>query len=268
MSEHWRKPARTAFRFWEQVLTSRDETPGHAGQYTELIAHLKQFEKRTSDTFKHVLTRGADPVYLLHVLIATSDEQRVHQAVGMPQLFTQSRSGSLADLRDFHLVTDTDLRTMEAAAPALRRAGQPVDQEFLQSVRTRFEAMPEPPDRDGYIGEKASLWTTFTSESPSATPPKGRPGEHWFNTGMVLLARHLIQTGSPRGARYTSIALLLNAFCPDTYGPSALNKDLVRHRITHLEERVTHYCEHFERWFQEWKRILHHHPVPFYPWHD
>jgi len=79
----------------------------------------------------------------------------------MPQLFTQSRSGSLEDLRDFHLVTDSDLRTMEAAAPALLRAGQPVDQAFLQSMRSRFEAMPEPPDRDGYVGEKASLWTTF-----------------------------------------------------------------------------------------------------------
>jgi len=267
MSEQWRRRTRTAFRFWEQVLTSWDEAPGQVGQYAELIAHLKRFERTTPDTFKYVLTRGADPVYLLHVLIATCDEQRVRQAVGMPQLFTQSRSGSLEDLRDFHLVTDSDLRTMEAAAPALLRAGQPVDQEFLQTVRTRFEAMPEPPDRDGYVGEKASLWTTFTEDSPLASPAKGRPGEHWFNTGMVLLARHLVQTGSARGARYTSIALLLNAFCPDTYGPSTLNRDLVRHRIGHLEERVTPYCEHFERWFQEWTRVLHHHPIPFNPWH-
>ena len=86
MSEQWRRRSRSAFRFWEQVLTSWDEAPGQAGQYAELIAHLKRFERTTSDTFKYVLTRGADPVYLLHVLIVTCDEQRVRQAVGMPGL--------------------------------------------------------------------------------------------------------------------------------------------------------------------------------------
>jgi len=267
MSEPWRRQTRTAFRFWEQVLRSWDEAPGSGGQYADLIVHLKRFEQKTGDTFKHVTTRGADPVYLLHVLISTCDESRVSSAPGFPQVFTQERSGSLENLRDFHLVTDSDLRTMEAAAPAFLRAGQPVDQGFLETVRTRFDAMPKPPGRDGYVGEKASLWTTFTRERPPESSPKGRPGEHWFNTGMVLLARHLVQTGSPRGARYTSIALLLNAFCPDTYGPSALNRELVRHRITHLEDRVTPYCEHFERWFQEWKRLLHHQPIPFNPWH-
>jgi len=266
MSEQWRRRTRTAFRFWEQVLTSWDEAPGHTGQYADLIMHLKRFEKRALDTFKHVMTRGADPVYLLHVLISTCDERRVRQAVGIPQVFTQERSGSLDDLRDFHLVTDSDLRTMEAAAPAFLRTGQPVDQDFLQTVRARFEAMPEPPDRDGYVGEKASLWTTFTRESPPASPPKGRPGEHWLNTGMVLLARHLVQTDSPRGARYTSIALLLNTFCPATYDPSPLNGELVRQRIAYLKDRVTPYCEHFERWFQEWKHLLHHQPIPFNPW--
>ena len=266
MSEQWRTRARTAFRFWEQVLKSWDETPGHAGQYADLITHLTRFEKRSLATFEHVITRGADPVYLLHVLVSTCDEGRVREAVGIPQVFTQQRSGSLEDLRDFHLVTDSDLRTMEAAAPALLRAGQPVDQDFLQTVRTRFEAMPEPPDREGYVGEKASLWTTFTRESPPESPPKGRPGEHWFNTGMMLLARHLVQTGSPHGARYSSIALLLNSFCPATYDLTPLNRDLVRHRIAYLKDRVTPYCEHFERWFAEWKLVLHHHPIPFNPW--
>ena len=266
MSEQWRTRARTAFRFWEQVLKSWDEVPGHTGQYADLITHLKRFEKRALDTFKHVITRGADPVYLLHVLIATCDEQRVREAIGMPQVFTQQCSGSLDDLRDFHLVTDSDLQTMEAAAPALLRAGHPVDQDFLQTVRTRFEAMPEPPDRDGYVGEKASLWTTFNQESPSASPAKGRPGEHWFNTGMVLLARHLVQTGSPRGARYSSIALLLNSFCPSTYEIRPLDRETVRHRISSIEDRVAPYCEHFERWFEEWKRLLHHQPIPFNPW--
>ena len=51
MSDQWRRRTRTAFRFWDQVLTSWDETPGHAWQYAELITHLKRFEGKTLDTF-------------------------------------------------------------------------------------------------------------------------------------------------------------------------------------------------------------------------
>lgn len=268
MSEQWRKRTSTAFRFWEQILKTWDEAPECAGQYAHLITHLKRFEKRTADTFKCVLERGADPVYILHILIKTCDESRVSSSSPFPQVFTQDRAGSLADLQDFHLIPESDLRTMEAAAPTFLRAGQPIDQAVLHCLRTRFEAMPEPPNLDGYMGEKASLYTTFTIESPPTSPPKGRPGEHWFNTGMVLLDRHLVQTGPPRGARYPSIAYLLNSFCPATYDPSPLVGELVRQRISSIEDRVAPYCEHFERWFDEWKRRLQHHPIPFNPWQN
>ncbi|HRI37751.1 MAG TPA: hypothetical protein PLO50_04275 [Nitrospira sp.] len=268
MSEQWRKQTRSAFRFWEQVLKSWDEAPECAGQYAHLIAHLKRFEKRTADTFKFVLERGADPVYILHTLIKTCDETRVSKATAFPQVFSQERSGSLENLGDFHLVSDSDLRAIETAAPALLRAGQSFDHAGLERLRTRFEAMPEPPDLDGYVGEKASLHTTFTIENPPISPLKGRSGQSWFNTGMLLLDRHFVHTGSPHGARYTSIALLLNAFCSTTFGKRSLNRDTVRHRISSIEDRVEPYCQHFESWFDEWKRFLHHHPVPFNPWHS
>lgn len=268
MSEPWRKQTRIAFRFWDQVLKSWDEAPECAGQYAHLITHLKHFEKRTADTFKYVLERRADPVYILLVLIRNCDELRVSASSPFPQVFTQERSGSLANLRDFHLITESDLQTIETAAPSLRRAGQPFDEVGLEQLRKRFEAMPEPQDLDGYVGEKASLHTTFTIENPPAYTPKGRPGEYWFNTGMVLLDRHLVQTGPPHGARYPSIALLLNRFCPTTYDPSPLVGDLVRQRISSIEDRVAPYCEHFERWFDEWKRRLQHHPIPFNPWQN
>lgn len=268
MSEQWRKQTRIAFRFWEQVLKSWDEAPGSAGHYAHLITHLKRFETHTGDTFKYVLERGADPVYILHILIKTCDESRVSASSPFPQVFSQDRSGSLENLRAFHLITESDLQTIEAATPALLRAGQPFDQVGLERLRARFEAMPEPPDRGGYVGEKTSLTTTFTIESPPTPPLKGRPGEYWFNTGMVLLDRHLVQTGPPRGARYPSIAYLLNSFCPATYDLSPLRSELVRQRISSIEDRVAPYCEHFERWFDEWKRFLRHYPVPFNPWQN
>lgn len=268
MSVQWRTRTRTAFRFWDQVLKSWDEAPECAGQYAHLIRHLTRFETRTADTFKFALERGADPVYIIHVLIKTCDESRVSSSSTFPQVFSQDRSGSLENLGDFHLITESDLQTIETAAPALLRAGQSFDQVGVERLRARFEAMPEPPDLDGYVGEKASLWTSFKLESPPEALPKGRPGEHWFNTGMVLLDRHLNQTGPPRGARYPSIAHLLNSFCPTTYDPSPLRGELVRQRISYIQDQVAPYCEHFEHWFTEWKRFLHHHPVPFNPWQN
>lgn len=270
MSEQWRTRTRTAFLFWEQLLKAWDEAQKSDGLYAELIRHLRCFETRTGKTFQYVLERGADPVYILHVLICTCNPARVNPAAGFPQLFSQDRSGSLQDLRDFHLITDSDLQAIETAAPAFLRAGGSFDQVGLEGLRRRFEAMPEPPRQDGYVGEKASLCTIFTLEIPSqsdTSQPNGRPGEHWFNTGMVLLDRHFVQTSSRHVARYTSIALLLNSFCPATYGSSPLKRDLVRHRISHIKTRVEPYCQHFECWFDEWKRFLHHHPVPFNPWH-
>lgn len=268
MSEQWRKRTRTAFRFWEQILKSWDEAPESAGQYVHLISHLKRFETRTADTFKYILERGADPVYILHVLIRTCDESRVSASSPFPQVFTQDRSGSLENLQDFHLITESDLETIETATPAFLRAGQSFDRVGLERLRARFEAMPEPPRVDGYTGEKASLHTTFTLESPSASPSNGRPGQHWFNTGMALLSRHFVRTSSRHGPRYASIALLLNSFCLATYEKRPLNRETVRHRIASIEARVAPYCKHFECWFDEWKRFLHHHPVPFNPWYN
>ncbi len=268
MSEQWRKRTRTAFRFWEQLLKAWDEADASEGLYAELITTLRRFEPQTADTFQFVLERGADPVYILHVLIWTCNTSRLNPAAGFPQVFLQERSGSLEDLRDFHFITDSDLKTIETATPALRRAGQPFDAMGLEQLRKRFEAMPEPPDLDGCVGEKASLWTTFTLKPPPAYRSNGRPSEHWFNTGMVLLDRHLVQTSPPRGARYPSIAYLLNSFCPATYDLSPLRSELVRQRISSIEDRVAPYCEHFERWFDEWKRRLQHHPIPFNPWQN
>lgn len=267
MSEQWRTRTRTAFRFWEQVLKSWDEAQERDGLYRELIRHLRQFETRTADTFKFLLERGADPVYILHVLIWTCNTSRLNPAAGFPQVFSQERSGSLKDLRDFHLITESDIQTIEAATPAFPRAGQSFEQKGLEGLRARFSAMPEPPILDGFDGEKASLYTTFTLVPPPEHRSNGRPGQHWFNAGMVLLDRHFVQTSSRHAARYTSIALLLRSFCPDTYEERPLNRDTVRHRISSIVDRVAPYCEHFERWFAEWKGFLQHHPVPFYPWH-
>lgn len=268
MSEQWRTRTRTAFRFWEQLLKAWDEVQESNGLYAELITTIRRFEPHTADTFKFVLERGADPVYILHVLIWTCNTSRLNPAAGFPQVFSQERSGSLDNLRDFHLITDSDLQTIEATTPAFLRAGEPVDQVTLQSLRTRFEAMPEPPGREGFVGEKASLCTTFTLVPPPEYRSNGRPGQHWFNTGMVLLDRHFVQTSSRHAARYTSIALLLSSFCPDNYEEQPLNRETVRHRISFIEDRVTPYCEHFERWFAEWKRFLQHYPVPFNPWQN
>ena len=267
MPEQWRKRSRQAFRFWHQLLAAWDNTPGASDRFGALITHLTHFEKRSAETFKHVIERGADPVYILHVLIVLCDEARVRHAVGLPQVMTQEKSGSLSDLRDFHLVTESDLRTIEAAVPTFAKAGLPVDQASLQDLRRRFDAMPEPPERDGYIGEKASLTTTFHLETPAPTPQRGRHREHWFNTAMVLLDHHFERTAPHPGARYTSIALLLNAFCPTTFDQPPLTRDSVRHRISFIQDRVTAYCEFFESWFDEWKRSLQQHPTPFNPWH-
>ena len=214
MPEQWRKRSQQAFRFWHQLLTTWDEAPGVSRQYGALIAHLTRCEKRSAETFKHVIERAADPVYILHILILLCDETRVRHAGGLPQVMTQEKSGSLSDLRDFHLVTESDLRTIKATLPTYVKTGMSVDQVFLQNLRRRFDAMPEPPDHAGYLGEKASLSTMFHLETPAPTPQRGRRGEHWFNTAMVLLDRLLERTAPHPGARYTSIALLLNAFCP------------------------------------------------------
>ena len=267
MPEQWRKRSQQAFRFWSQLLTTWDEAPGASGQFGALIGHLKRFETRSTRTFKHIIQRGADPVYILHVLIVLCDDTRVRHAGGLPQVMTEEKSGSLSDLRDFHLVTESDLHTIEATLPTYVKTGMPVDQVYLQDLRRRFDAMPEPPDHAGYIGEKASLSTTFHLEIPATTPQRGRPGEHWFNTAMMLLDRHLERTAPHPGARYTSIALLLNAFCPTTFDQPPLTRDSVRHRVSFIQERVTTYCEFFESWFDEWKRFLQQHPTPFNPWH-
>lgn len=117
MSEHWRKRTRTAFRFWEQILKSWDEAPESAGHYAHLIRHLRRFEPQTADTFQFVLERGADPVYILHVLIKTCDETRVSKATGFPQVFSQERSGSP---KTWVISTSFQTPTYEPLKPLLR----------------------------------------------------------------------------------------------------------------------------------------------------
>ncbi len=239
-SEQWRKQQKQAFRFWHQGLVASDEAPETRGQYSALITHLKHFEKQTRETFRFVVTRGADPVYLLHVLIQLCDEERVSQRVGFPQVRTQEKSGSLAKLRDFHFVTEWEFKDMEVALSKFEKAGHPVDQLLLGFLRQGFESIPEPPVVPGVTLEKAMLHTEFTFPKVDPVPSKGQPGEHYFNTAMVLLARHLERPKPPR-AWYTSIAQLLNAFCPVTYRPSPLSNATVRQRILSVEDLSTFY---------------------------
>ncbi len=89
MPEQWRKRSRQAFRFWHQLLATWDNTSGASDRFGTLIAHLKRFEKRSAETFKHVIERGPDPVYILHVLIVLCDETRVRHAGGLPQVMTE-----------------------------------------------------------------------------------------------------------------------------------------------------------------------------------
>ena len=265
MSERQRKHTTQAFRFWHQVLVASDEAPETRGQYGALITRLKHFEKQTRETFDFVVNRKADPVYLLHVLIQLCDEERIINRVGFPQVRTQEKSGSLANLRDFHFVTESEFRDMEAALATFEKAGHPVDQLLLGFLRHGFESLPEPPVVPGVSLEKAILHTEFTFPTSDPVPSKGRPGEHYFNTAMVLLARHL-KRPKPHGVWYTSIAQLLNAFYPVTYGPMPLSNPRVRQRIVSVEDRVQDYCEAFERCFEASKRLLQHYPIPFNPW--
>ncbi len=265
MSEQWRKQTTQAFRFWHQVLVASDEAPETRGQYSALITHLKRFEKQTKETFRFAVKRGADPVYLLHVLIQLCDEERVKKRVGFPQVRTQEKSGSLANPRDFHFVTESEFKDIEATLSTFEKAGHPVDQLLLGFLRQGFESLPEPPVVPGVRLEKAMLHTEFTFPKVEPVPGTGRPGEHYFNTAMVLLARHL-ERPRPHGAWYTSVAQLLNVFCPLTYGPSPLSNATVRQRILSVEDRVQEYCEAFERCFESSKRLLHHYPIPFNPW--
>ena len=265
MSERWRKQTTQAFRFWHQVLVASDEAPETRRQYSALITHLQRFEKQTRETFRFVVNRGADPVYLLHVLIQLCDEERVSQRVGFPQVRTQEKSGSLSSPRDFHFVTESEFKDMEAALSKFEKAGHPVDQLLLGFLRQGFESLPEPPVVPGVSLEKAILHTEFAFPKVDPVPSKGRPGEHYFNTAMVLLARHL-ERPKPHGVWYTSISQLLNAFCPVTYGSSPLSNATVRQRILSVEDRVQEYCKAFERCFEATKRLLHHYPIPFNPW--
>lgn len=266
MSERWRKQTAQAFRFWHQLLVASDEAPETRGQSSALIAHLiKRFENQTRDTFRFMVERGADPVYLLHVLIQLCDEERVTKRGGLPQVRTQEKSGSLSNLRDFHFVTESEFRDLEAALSTFEKAGHPVDRILLGLLRQGFESLPEPPVVPGVSLEKAILHTEFTFPTTDPAPSKGRPGEHYFNTAMVLLARHL-ERPKPHGAWHTSIALLLNAFCPATYEASPLSNATVRQRILSVRDRVQDYCVAFERCYDAWKRVLHHSPIPSNPW--
>ena len=267
MYDRGRKQVARAFQFWHQLLVSWVQNPRGAGRDRALIAHLRRIEKRSADTFQHITARGADPVYVLHIMITLCDEDRVKRYVGFPQVLTQEKAGTFpSDLGEFHLITESDLKTIEAALPSYEKAGLTVDQAHLEILKKHFESLPEPPARDGYTAEKAILSTEFVSKVPTPGPMRGRPGDHYFNTAMVLLARHLERTAPHPGARYTSIAALLNAFCPATYEASPLSRESVRQRILSVRDRVEAYAQHFEQWYDEWKRVIHRHPLPFNPW--
>jgi len=267
MAASWRTKSARAFMFWHQLLVSWDQSAEGRGCYTSLTAHLKRFERKTANTFQFVIERGADPVYILHVLISLCDEEKVEKRVGLPQVTTVERCGTFpSDLRDFHLVTASDMQRIEASLLSYQNAGLRVDETQIETLRRNFDALPEPPPREGYTAEKAILHTDISVQTADPGPRRGRPGEHYFNTAMVLLARHLERTGPHPRTRYSSIAALLNAFCPATYGSQPLSRESGRQRVISVQDRVESYCQHFERWFEEWKRFLHRHPMSFNPW--
>lgn len=264
----WRKKSTMAFRSWRELLNAFDQSAEGQGQYQDLIGHLIRFEKKSQDTFKYLVSRGADPVYLLNVLLTLCDEDRVKDYVGFPKVSTLELGGTFPnDLGHFHLVTESDMKTIEAARPTLEKAGMTRDLARIERLRKRFETLPEPPARAGYTGEKAVMYAEVTVPNPKPPPTRGRPGEHFFNAAMVLLARHLEQTGA-RGAWYTSIARLLNAFCPATFHEYPLSRESVRQRILSVQDRaeVQTYRQYFEQWFEEWKASINRDPFPFDPW--
>lgn len=266
--ESWRKKSTIAFRFWRELLDAFDQSAEGRRRHQDLIAHLIRFEKKSQDTFKYMVSRGADPVYLLHVLLTLCDEDRVKNFVGFPKVSTLELGGTFPnELGDFHLVTEADMKKIEVALPALEKAGLTSDLAQIERLRKHFEALPEPPTRAGYTGEKAVMYAEVTVPNPKPPPTKGRPGEHFFNTAMVLLARHVEQTAA-RAARYSSIVPLLNTFCPATYHEYPLSREAVRQRVLSVQDRpeVETYRQYFEQWFEEWKASIQRNPFPFNPW--
>ena len=266
--ESWRRKSTRAFRFWRELLAAFNESDDARGRYEPFIAHLRQFEKKSRDTFSYLVSRGADPVYLLHVLVLLCDEDRVRHYVGFPYVATLEMGGTFPhDLGNFHLVTESDMKTIESGLPTLEKAGLTSDLARIEQLRKHFEALPEPPGRAGYAGEKAVMYAEVPVPNPKPPPRKGRPGEHFFNTAMVLLARHLEQTAA-HTAPYSSIALLLNAFCPATFQGYPLSRETVRQRILFVQDRpeVETYQQYFEQWFADWKAFIQRNPFPFNPW--
>jgi len=262
----WRHKTQRAFQFWLIVLEAGHHTPQSHSQYEAIRERIGRFKKGSQDTFKYLIERHADPVYLLLVLITLCDEGRVKHAVGFPQVFTVEKGGTFPDdLGDFQLITETDMHTIETARPALERAGLTHTLAGIVGLRERFDALPPPPRRDGYIGEKAVLHTEFPHPVPAPSPKIGRPGEYYFNTAMMLLDRHLKVT-APEAVRYPSIALLLNAFCPASFQDSRLSKGSVRQRILSTRPHVESYCQFLEDWFVHWKASIQRDPIPFDPW--
>ena len=262
----WRHKTQRAFQFWLIVLEAGHHTSQSHGHYDVLRERIERFNKESQDTFKYLIEHHADPVYLLLVLITLCDEGRVKDAVGYPQVFTVEKGGMFPnDLGDFQLVTESDMHTIETARHALERAGLTHTLAGIAGLRERFNALPPPPQRDGYIGEKAMLHTEFPHPVPAPPPRIGRPGEYYFNTAMVLLDRHLKEM-APEAARYASIALLLNAFCPASFQDPRLSNGSVRQRILSTRPHVEFYCQFLEGWFAPWKASIQRDRVPFDPW--
>jgi len=257
----WRQKSTMAFQFWRELLGTFNQSSEARGRYDSLIERLSRFEKKSEETFEYLVSRGADPVYLLHVLVLLCDEDRVKHYVGFPYVATLEMGGTFPhDLGNFHLVTESDMKT-------IKKAGLTSDLARIEQLRKHFEALPEPPGRAGYTGEKAVMYAEVTVPNPKPPPRKGRPGEHFFNTAMVLLAQHLEQTAA-RAARYNSIAQLLNPFCLATFQEYPLSRESVRQRILWIQDRdeVQTYCRFMESWFEQWKASLHRNPHPFNPW--
>ena len=262
----WRHKTQRAFQFWLSVLEAGNHTAQSRGHDDTRMERIERFKRESQDTFKYLIARHADPVYLLLVLITLCDEVRVKHTVGFPQVFTVEKGGTFPnDLGDFRFVTESDMHTIETARPALERAGLTHALAQIEGLRERFDALPPPPNREGYIGEKAVLHTEFPHPVPAPPPNVGRPGEYYFNTAMVLIDRHLRET-APEAARYPSIALLLNAFCPASFQKPRLSKGAVRQRILSTRPHVESYCQFLEGWFVHWKASVQRDPVPFDPW--
>lgn len=245
--------AARAFDVWRDFLL----TPPACAK--GLVRQLDSLREQSEETFNRHLS-GAEPFYVLKVLIEHCDENHPHRH--WPRFSSVSARGTWSgDLGDFKLITESDIKRIEDAEGALKAAGVAQDDTSKQRIQTLKESfarsLPDcvPLPSDG-TAERAILYAELKIPAGGSVPEQGQHGDYGVNTAMVLLSRH-IHGHSPRQRQgYTTIAYLLQAFCLNTFSSAkaALNKDSVRQRIKYAAPKVEEYCEQYERLYPGFAR--------------